>query len=106
MLSMLSSLSLLCSLSLLSSSLTSLLSSSQHTTGFPGGPNSPQWAQPGTGANYTQWMKYVYKMQNMVRAAAASGPGPGPDAAGVLLVLPMLHRLTLFVCRRSAPTAA
>lgn len=37
----------------------------KHTTGYPGGPNTPQWAKPGTGANYTMWMKYVYAMQNM-----------------------------------------
>jgi hypothetical protein len=37
----------------------------KHTTGFPGGPNSPQWSTPGTGANYTNWMKYVYSMQNL-----------------------------------------
>ncbi len=36
-----------------------------HSTGFPGGPNTPQWAKPGTAANYTQWMKYVYHMQNL-----------------------------------------
>ena len=28
-----------------------------HSTGFPGGPNTPQWAKPGTAANYTSWMK-------------------------------------------------
>jgi hypothetical protein len=37
----------------------------KHTDGYPGGPNSPQWSTPGTGANYTMWMKYVYAMQNM-----------------------------------------
>ena len=36
----------------------------KHTTGFPGGPNTPAWSTPGTGANYTMWMKYVYTMQN------------------------------------------
>jgi hypothetical protein len=41
----------------------------KHTTGLPGGPNSPQWAKPGTGATYTTWMKYVYKMQNMTFGA-------------------------------------
>eukprot|EP00040_Diaphanoeca_grandis_P040057 m.261103 g.261103 ORF g.261103 m.261103 type:complete len:434 (-) comp41304_c0_seq1:368-1669(-) len=41
----------------------------QHTTGFPGGPNSPQWAHPGTGANYTMWMKYIYTMQNLTFGA-------------------------------------
>ena len=37
----------------------------KHTNGFPGGPNSPQWAAPGSGANYTMWMKYIYSMQNL-----------------------------------------
>lgn len=41
----------------------------KHTTGFPGGPNSPQWATPGTGANYTMWMKYIYTMQNLTFGA-------------------------------------
>eukprot|EP01043_Picozoa_sp_COSAG02_P015244 COSAG02_NODE_644_length_18993_cov_6.626389_20_plen_339_part_00 len=41
----------------------------KHTTGLPGGPNSPQWAKPGTGATYTTWMRYVYKMQNMTFGA-------------------------------------
>ena len=41
----------------------------KHTTGLPGGPNSPQWARPGTGATYTTWMKYVYQMQNMTFGA-------------------------------------
>ena len=40
-----------------------------HTTGYPGGPNSPQWAKPGTGANYTMWMKYIYTMQNLTFGA-------------------------------------
>jgi len=35
----------------------------RHTDG--GKPNTPAWAAPGTGANYTFWMKYVYSMQNM-----------------------------------------
>lgn len=35
----------------------------KHTDG--GKPNTPPWANPGTGANYTFWMKYVYSMQNM-----------------------------------------
>ena len=37
----------------------------KHTDGYPGGPNTPQWSTPGTGANYTAWMRYVYHMQNM-----------------------------------------
>lgn len=37
----------------------------KHTTGYPGGPNTPQWSTPGTGANYTMWMKYIYGMQNL-----------------------------------------
>ena len=37
----------------------------KHTDGYPGGPNTPQWSTPGTGANYTMWMKYVFSMQNM-----------------------------------------
>ena len=40
-----------------------------HTDGYSpdgsGGPNTAQWSTPGTGANYTMWMKYVYAMQNM-----------------------------------------
>merc|ERR1719478_2036907 len=32
----------------------------KHTDGFPGGPNTPQWAAPGTGANYTEWMRYIF----------------------------------------------
>jgi len=40
-----------------------------HTTGFPGGPNTPQWAKPGTGANYTTWMKYIYTMQHLTFGA-------------------------------------
>lgn len=32
-----------------------------HTTGFPGGPNTPEWSTPGTGANYTMWMKCASK---------------------------------------------
>ena len=35
----------------------------KHTTG--GKPNTPEWSTPGTGANYTTWMRYVYRMQNM-----------------------------------------
>jgi hypothetical protein len=26
-----------------------------HSDGYPGGPNTPQWAKPGTAANYTAW---------------------------------------------------
>jgi hypothetical protein len=33
----------------------------KHTTGLPGGPNSPQWATPGTGATYTTWMKWLLR---------------------------------------------
>ena len=33
----------------------------KHTTGLPGGPNSPQWANPGTGATYTTWMKCLLR---------------------------------------------
>jgi hypothetical protein len=33
----------------------------KHTTGLPGGPNSPQWARPGTGATYTTWMKWLLR---------------------------------------------
>lgn len=40
-----------------------------HTDGYPGGPNTPQWAKPGTGANYTFWMKYIYSMQNLTFGA-------------------------------------
>ena len=40
-----------------------------HTTGFPGGPNTPQWSTPGKGANYTEWMKYIYTMQNLTFGA-------------------------------------
>ena len=40
-----------------------------HTTGFPGGPNTPAWSTPGTGANYTEWMRYVYGMQNLTFGA-------------------------------------
>ena len=40
-----------------------------HTTGIPGGPNTPQWETPGTAANYTAWMKYVYAMQNLTFGA-------------------------------------
>ena len=36
-----------------------------HSTGYPGGPNTPQWSTPGTAANYTMWMKYVHGMQNL-----------------------------------------
>ena len=39
-----------------------------HTNGYPGGPNTPQWALPhsSTGAaNYSMWMKNVYQMQNV-----------------------------------------
>mmetsp|Transcript_31828 Transcript_31828/g.83401 ORF Transcript_31828/g.83401 Transcript_31828/m.83401 type:complete len:427 (-) Transcript_31828:1841-3121(-) len=36
-----------------------------HTDGYPGGPNTPTWSTPGTGANYTFWMKYIYTMQNL-----------------------------------------
>jgi len=39
----------------------------KHTTG--GKPNTPAWAKPGTGANYTTWMKYVYSMQNLTFGA-------------------------------------
>jgi len=35
----------------------------KHTDG--GKPNTAAWATPGTGANYTFWMKYVYSMQNL-----------------------------------------
>lgn len=35
----------------------------KHTDG--GTPNTPAWSHPGTGANYTSWMNYVYFMQNM-----------------------------------------
>lgn len=41
----------------------------KHTTGFPGGPNTPTWSTPGTGANYTNWMKYIYTMQNLTFGA-------------------------------------
>eukprot|EP00041_Stephanoeca_diplocostata_P011991 m.198822 g.198822 ORF g.198822 m.198822 type:complete len:445 (+) comp18762_c0_seq1:94-1428(+) len=41
----------------------------KHTNGYPGGPNTPQWSTPGTGANYTFWMKYIYSMQNLSFAA-------------------------------------
>ena len=41
----------------------------KHTTGYPGGPNTPQWSTPGTGANYTMWMKYIYGMQNLTFGA-------------------------------------
>lgn len=41
----------------------------KHTSTGPAGgtPNTPGWSQPGspTAANYTMWMKYVYKMQGM-----------------------------------------
>ena len=41
----------------------------KHTSKGPNGgtPNTPGWAAPGspTAANYTMWMKYVYKMQGM-----------------------------------------
>ena len=41
----------------------------KHTSKGPEGgqPNTPGWSQPGspTAANYTMWMKYVYKMQGM-----------------------------------------
>jgi len=40
----------------------------KHTTGNEsghGGPNTPEWSTPGTGANYTTWMKYIYGMQNL-----------------------------------------
>jgi hypothetical protein len=40
-----------------------------HTTGYPGGPNTPQWALPGTSANYSSWMKYIYSMQNLTFGA-------------------------------------
>jgi hypothetical protein len=40
-----------------------------HTTGFPGGPNTPQWAMPGTGANYSSWIRYIYAMQNLTFGA-------------------------------------
>ena len=41
-----------------------------HTDGYSvghlfGGPNTPQWSTPGTAANYTFWMKYIYTMQNV-----------------------------------------
>merc|ERR1719446_2024922 len=39
----------------------------KHTTG--GKPNTPAWAKPGTGANYTTWMKYIYSMQNLTFGA-------------------------------------
>ena len=32
---------------------------------FGNSPNSGKWAAPGTGANYTYWMKYIYTMQNL-----------------------------------------
>eukprot|EP00440_Ansanella_granifera_P019850 gb/GFBE01021564.1/.p1 GENE.gb/GFBE01021564.1/~~gb/GFBE01021564.1/.p1 ORF type:complete len:442 (+),score=98.20 gb/GFBE01021564.1/:1-1326(+) len=32
-------------------------------------PNTAAWSQPGTGANYTTWMKYVYSMQNLTFGA-------------------------------------
>eukprot|EP01079_Euglenida_sp_SAG-EU17-18_P010453 gene10453-9204_t len=41
----------------------------EHTDGYPGGPNTPRWSTPGTGANYTFWMKYVYAMQNLTFGA-------------------------------------
>ena len=41
----------------------------KHTTGGPGGPNSPAWSTPGTGANYSTWMKYIYGMQNLTFGA-------------------------------------
>lgn len=37
--------------------------------GYPGGPNTPAWSTPGTGANYTFWMKYIYTMQNLTFGA-------------------------------------
>ena len=41
----------------------------KHTSKGPDGgkPNTPGWSAPGNAgaANYTMWMKYVYKMQNM-----------------------------------------
>lgn len=39
----------------------------KHTTG--GKPNTPAWVNPGTGANYTAWMKYIYAMQNQTFGA-------------------------------------
>lgn len=44
----------------------------KHTTGYPGGPNTPAWSTPGTGANYTMWMKYIYTMQVRGTLLAAS----------------------------------
>lgn len=36
------------------------------TTGYPGGPNSPQWTKVGLGTpSYSDWMKYIFQMQNM-----------------------------------------
>eukprot|EP00937_MAST-01D_sp_MAST-1D-sp2_P006165 g6165.t1 len=45
-----------------------------HTDGFSpdhtsGGPNTAQWSTPGTGANYTAWMQYIYGMQNLTFGA-------------------------------------
>lgn len=40
----------------------------KHTNGNEsghGGPNTLEWSTPGTGANYTTWMKYIYTMQNL-----------------------------------------
>eukprot|EP00928_Gymnodinium_smaydae_P062298 TRINITY_DN4619_c2_g2_i1.p1 TRINITY_DN4619_c2_g2~~TRINITY_DN4619_c2_g2_i1.p1 ORF type:complete len:447 (+),score=56.31 TRINITY_DN4619_c2_g2_i1:47-1387(+) len=30
-----------------------------------GKPNSKEWSTPGVGVNYTEWMKYIYSMQNL-----------------------------------------
>lgn len=40
----------------------------KHTNGNEsghGGPNTLEWVMPGTGANYTTWMEYIYTMQNL-----------------------------------------
>ena len=39
----------------------------RHTAG--GQPNSAAWAVPGTGANFTTWMRYIYSMQNLTFGA-------------------------------------
>ena len=55
-----------------------------HTTGFPGGPNTPQWALPGTGANC--------KEPDAPRRSSQPGPQPCAIQQGLgLLVRPAVH---------------
>ena len=78
----------------------------KHTNGNEsghGGPNTPEWSTPGTGANYTDWMKYIYTMQNLTFGAdgglTAACKDLHPDAPHLCFMSPRMNHVRCVVFR-------